>query len=437
MNYILYFEQYDIDARLLTKWIHMAKIKLIDLYENVQAALVASGASKATLKNYRCVGFYHLHRFFETKGEAYYSRKLADEFASDTLNAYKNNLISRSRCTPIRKVVSMLDEYKNTGSLKWRPLPKLNAISLTCKNFENTLAQYFMEMSDKKRYSSGTIRVYRDAIKQFLHYLEERGYRRFSCLTRKIVSDYILVAAKRRPRGMSSVIAGLKSFLIYLHEYKHIVSELVSVLHGCPIKRKKHFAGFTRDEVKTLICSVPNETNLGKRNVAIFKLAESTGLRAVDIANMKLNDIDWRSKTISISQHKTGHPLILPMENNVGDAIAEYILHGRPELNSPFIFLSAQRPFRPVSAAALSSAVSKQIKRSGIENHSLRKGFHCFRRGVGTWLLEAELPLTMISEILGHRNINSAKPYLSTDIEKLRECAIGFEGIEIQERVFQ
>ena len=66
------------------------------------------------------------------------------------------------------------------------------------------------------------------------------------------------------------------------------------------------------------------------------------------------------------------------------------------------------------------------MKKSGIENNpSLRKGFHCFRRSVGTWLLEAELPLAMISEILGHSHIDSTKPYLSTDLERLRECAIG------------
>ena len=379
-----------------------------------------------------------MQRFFEKKGCVYYSRKLADEFVSDTLNAYRNKLISRYRQACIRKVAAMLDEYKNTGAIKWAYLSKHNATFLTCKHFEIVLTQYILEMDRKEKYSPRSITTMRGDIKQFLHYLEEQGHRKISCLTRKIVSDYIPILAERRPGGVSKAIHILKSFLEYLHEYKHIASELVSVLPRYPAKRKKHFSGFTREEAKALICSVPSDTNLGKRNIAIFTLAESTGLRAVDVTNLKLSDIDWRNKTISIIQHKTKQPLILPFENRVGDALAEYILHGRPESDSPFIFLSAQRPFRPVSTAALSAVASKYIKLSGIGNNSsMRKGFHCFRRSIGTWLLEAELPLTMISEILGHAHIDSAKPYLSTDHKGLRECAISLEGIEIRKGIFQ
>jgi integrase len=238
---------------------------------------------------------------------------------------------------------------------------------------------------------------------------------------------------------MSSVIAGLKSFLIYLYENKHIASELVSALPGYPAKRRKHFVGFTREQARALIDSIPSDTNCGKRNFVSFTLAENTGLRAVDIVNLKLRDIDWRNKVIFITQHKTARTLILPFGNHVGDVLAEYILHYRPKSDSPFIFLSTKRPFSPINAYVLSSAMSKYIKHSGIgdKNTSLRKGMYCFRRGIGTWLLEAELPLTMISEILGHAHINSAKPYLSTNLEKLRECAVSLEGIEIRKGELQ
>ena len=187
-----------------------------------------------------------------------------------------------------------------------------------------------------------------------------------------------------------------------------------------------------------MIGSVPSDTNHGKRNIAIFTLAENTGLRGIDVVNLKLSDIDWRNKTISIIQHKTKQALILPFEKCVGDALAKYILHDRPKSDSPFVFLTVSRPFRPLSRQVLSTMITKYLKQSGIEKQpSFRNGFHCFRRSIGTWLLEAELPLTIISEILGHGHIDSAKPYLSTDCEKLRECAIGLVGIEIQGEVFQ
>ncbi len=411
----------------------MARIKLTDLFEGVESALLALGSSRKVVRSYRSLGFQSLQHFFEENGCLYYSKSLADKFVSITLDNYKKQLVSRSRNTSIRKVAAMLDEYKNTGAIKWRILPKYNAPSSVCKYFENVLTQYLSD--NKERYASSTLRDHGYVAKQFLHYLEERGHRKFCRLTRKIINDYIPIVAKRQPGRMSIVIPVLKSFLGYLHENKYISSEFISALPGHPIKRKKHFVGLTREEANTLIRSVPFGTHYDKRNIAIFTLAENTGLRAIDVVNLKLNDIDWRNKTISIIQHKTKHPLILPFENRVGDALAEYILNGRPDSDIPFIFLSAQRPFRPISPRALSIAASKYIKLSNIGNSPFfRKGFHCFRRSIGTWLLEAELPLTMISEILGHGHINSSKPYISTDLEGLRECAIGLEGIEIQKK---
>jgi len=237
-------------------------------------------------------------------------------------------------------------------------------------------------MSSNKGCAPRTITGHRNIVKQFLFYLEERGYRSLSRLTQKIVSAYFPVIAKRRPGGISDVIGALKSFLSFLHDNKHVDSELISALPKYPKKRKKHPVGFTRDEANTLIDSVESDTHYGKRNIAIFSLAESTGLRSIDIVNLKLCDIDWRNKTISITQYKTRHPLILPFENRVGDVIAEYILHARPKSDSPFIFLSVRRPFRPISSSALLSVILKYIKLSGVGNNSsLRKGFSLFQ----TW----------------------------------------------------
>ena len=414
----------------------MAKIKLTDLFECVESALFASGTTRKVVLNYRNFGFEPLQRFFEKKGCLYYSKNLADEFASDTLNAYKKKRISRTGHASIRKVVAMLDEYKKTGALKWKVLPKYNAPPPVCKNFENVLTQYLLE--NKERYASSTLGNHKHVLTQFFRYLEERGYRKFSRLTRQIISDYFPIVAKRQPSRISVIIYVLKSFLGYLHKNKYIASEFVSALPNYPAKRKKHLVGLTREEANTLIGSMPFETPYDKRNIAIFTLAESTGLRGVDVVNLKLSDIDWRNKTISIIQHKTKHPLVLPFGNRVGDAISAYILNDRPDSDSPFVFLSAGRPFRPISARVLSIVASKYINLSGVGNSPFfRKGFHCFRRSIGTWLLEAELPLTMISEILGHGHINSAKPYISTDLEGLRECAIGLEGIEMRKGVFQ
>ena len=197
----------------------MAKIKLVDLFECVQAALVDLGVTKNNVDGYRYSGFYHLQRFFEKKGCVYYSRKIAAEFVADTLNAYKKNLISSSKYQRIRKVVAMLEEYQKTGAIKWKHLPKHNTPSFVNKDFESILERYSLDMNG--RYSPNTTIVYKSAVKQFLLYLEERGHQKIDSLTRKIISEYIPIAAKRQP-SMSNVIGSLKSFLKYLYDNKNL-----------------------------------------------------------------------------------------------------------------------------------------------------------------------------------------------------------------------
>lgn len=60
-----------------------------------------------------------------------------------------------------------------------------------------------------------------------------------------------------------------------------------------------------------------------------------------------------------------------------------------------------------------------------------RKGFHSFRRSLGTWMLENEVPLDTIKEVLGHSHMNSSRPYLSTNLEKLKNCSLSLDGIEV------
>jgi integrase len=65
-------------------------------------------------------------------------------------------------------------------------------------------------------------------------------------------------------------------------------------------------------------------------------------------------------------------------------------------------------------------------------NQGERKGFHSFRRSLGTWMLENEIPLETIKQVLGHSSIDSSKPYLSTNLKKLKSCSLNFEGIELK-----
>jgi integrase len=204
-------------------------------------------------------------------------------------------------------------------------------------------------------------------------------------------------------------------------------------LQVIPAPRTKIKIGFNTEEIEKILLSIDRSASLGKRNYAMLLLAAYTGLRSVDVLNMKLDDIYWTNNEIVITQRKTGRPLTLPLENNVGNAIAEYILHGRPVSDSPYVFLRCVPPHTNlrIGSAIGSRMVQKYAELAGVKwAADERKGFHSFRRALGAHMLAAEVPLHTISEVLGHANSDSTKPYLSTDFLHLKMCALSLNGIE-------
>ena len=160
-------------------------------------------------------------------------------------------------------------------------------------------------------------------------------------------------------------------------------------------------------------------------DLTIFSLlAAQTGLRAVDIANLKRQNILWRANEIQIIQHKTGKPLILPLEVESGNAVAEYLLHGRPACDLPYVFLCHSGVLRPINNRSVSAIATKHMKLAGIVSAIPRRGFHSFRRAFGTRLLQNEVPLDVLRQLLGHSHMDSVRPYLSVDELGLKSCSL-------------
>ena len=196
--------------------------------------------------------------------------------------------------------------------------------------------------------------------------------------------------------------------------------------------RKKVLSCFIHEEVESILAQVDTGTAEGTLNYAIFYLASHTWLRISDIVNLKLVNIDWRKNEINITQRKTRRPLIIPLEADVGNAIADYILRGRPNPNSPYIFIRTIAPYtKLVDGVTCRNILKKYLDGAGIVHLSGDgKGCHALRRSMGTWMLEADIPLPVLSPVLGHRNQDSTKQYLSLHHSMLAECALNLQGLE-------
>ena len=122
----------------------------------------------------------------------------------------------------------------------------------------------------------------------------------------------------------------------------------------------------------------------------------------------------------------------MPINTEVCNALVDYILHSRPTSDFKHIFLKLKNPITPLRSWSGSAIVKRNAANARIYWDSKdHKGMHSFRRSLANQLLESETPLELISEILGHSNTDSSKPYLATHHSKLRMCALTLEGIPL------
>lgn len=184
------------------------------------------------------------------------------------------------------------------------------------------------------------------------------------------------------------------------------------------------------DKIKKVI--LDRSVDISLRTRAIGTLLVYTGLRSVDIAHLKLENIDWENDTIKIIQSKTSNPLELPMEAMIGNALYSYIIHERPKCEQPFVFLKNKWNYAVMGKSAVSTAVSKIMDAANIRmNHTDRRGTHIFRHKLASSMLEGSIPAPVISAILGHSSPHSLDTYVHTDFVHLKECALNVEMFPI------
>ena len=283
-----------------------------------------------------------------------------------------------------------------------------------------------------------TIIMIRSIVRDFFHYLQDKELQDFSNITRETLYGFLLDEYKDHNGSMKNVCYVTRLLMEYFRSqgYLNVPSELMPF--SLPPSRKKVLPALEEDVVESIISSIDRNSVGGKRNYAILMLATCTGLRSIDIANLRLRDINWTDLTISLKQHKTSVWLALPLETGVAAAVADYILHARPDVDSPYIFMTECKPYRKLSdRSSVANIFNKYVKISGIDKKpSDGKSFHAIRRTVGSWLLRSGAHPEMISQILGHQDKDVLKRYLPVEQEAMRICALDFSIIPVRSEVY-
>jgi site-specific recombinase XerD len=182
------------------------------------------------------------------------------------------------------------------------------------------------------------------------------------------------------------------------------------------------------EHVERLLASCDLSSSVGKRDRAILLLLARLGLRAGDIVQMRLADIDWKSACLHVSG-KNRRQTRLPLTQEVGHAIATYLQSARLPAPTNALFLRSRAPFRALgSHCAVSMIVGSAFRRAGIKRPG-RGAAHLLRHSVASSMLRHGASLQEISVLLRHRSIETTQIYAKVDVTALRQIAQPWPGV--------
>lgn len=323
----------------------------------------------------------------------------------------------------IRKIAYTVAEYFKTGVFRWKTVtvPRFPV----SEKYEELMLQFQSELL--KTLGTGTVRVSMGIIRQFLYFLEKEGVTDASFMEEKHILTFIRNEAPNHKASMGKLLRTIRKFIKFLRTEKIVHLDTDKFLTTAGRCRQKALPCFTDEELKRIFAQIDRSCDKGKRDYAIFLTALRTGLRASDISELKLTDINWIERTISVTQKKTKTALHLPLPVDVGNAIAEYILNSRYKTENPYIFLRLENTaaMTPLEPTSFNGYLRKYMESAGITRTGWDgKSFHALRRTTGTRMITSGVPISTVSQILGHTNIESSKHYIFLDTEKMRECCL-------------
>jgi site-specific recombinase XerD len=220
----------------------------------------------------------------------------------------------------------------------------------------------------------------------------------------------------------------MRSFLRYLHWANLNAQPLAQFVPRARLWRRAHLPPrLAWEDVRQAIDAIETATPLGIRDRAILLLLATTGMRAGELRVLEIGDIRWRTGEL-VLRHTKGHrDRVVPLLDEAGAALADYVLHARPPTTESRVFLTHLAPTRPFSHSDnVSRIVRTRLKCAGIPIQ--RGGAHLIRHSLATHLVEHRRPIKEVADLLGHRSIDTTSIYVKVAVAQLGDFALAFPG---------
>ncbi len=270
-----------------------------------------------------------------------------------------------------------------------------------------------------------SIECYQPIALQFLASCFPSGVPVLLKITAPDVTAFMLKEYRRRTgTHTKSVVVAVRSLLRFLYIQGWTATPLMSAV---PSFASWRVAALPRpvnaEHVAQILHTCDRRTSAGRRTYAIFLLLTRLGLRAGEVAAMKLDDINWTSGELLV-RGKNRSQDRLPLPPDVGQALADYLRYDRPQVPTRALFLRRFAPIGPITRSVVTGLVGQACKRAGLP----RFGPHRLRHTVATEMLRSGESLSTIAQVLRHRSMDSTAFYAKVDRTALRTLAHTWPG---------
>lgn len=285
------------------------------------------------------------------------------------------------------------------------------------------LRQFEHWMQTHRGVRSSTLRNYRQHIVELLSTLGEHPEQFTADALHTFILNYALGRSHELAKKRVTAVRMFIRFLITVGHCQPGLEAAIPALAEWPLARLPRY--LLPEEVDRVLAHSNRTTPIGIRDKAILLLLARLGLRASEVAELALSDIDWSAGTFSVIG-KSRREAKLPLPQEVGDALLEYLESARPSVKTDRVFITAIAPWVPITRYVVKQVAAHAIRRAGINAPSF--GAHVLRHSAATTMLRQGASLQVIGEVLRHRCLETTAHYAKVDIALLQQVTRSWPG---------
>jgi site-specific recombinase XerD len=255
---------------------------------------------------------------------------------------------------------------------------------------------------------------------------QRRGSKRQKLVLQELAPEDLLNYVLERsgqdsPGRLQALASALRSFGRFLQLSRSSTRALTAALPRIASGGRSCLPDYlTPEQLEVLLGSIDTHAVRGQRNYAIILCLARLGLRAGEVAALTLEQIQWRASVISLGAGKGRRERQLPLPQDVGQAMADYLRQRKRPGSTRQVFCAVDRE-KGLCSRAISQVVRRALQRAGIQTP--RPGAHLLRRTLASHLVQGGVGLKALADLLGHRCLDTTRLYASVDHTMLREVS--------------